>query len=155
MCQCVPACFFTLSAQRVTEVLAGEITLRSLPSKMNYCDIVAAGTTGIMRMAVNGEPDAYLAKLEVLQFSNYKDNPGTIKSLFNQFFAFHATDEERLLWRSIMHRPQAHNVSLYASTSKDTETYLDLNAAARLARVLSRIILNKVNDELGWSGMQL
>ena len=61
----------------------------------------SAGIAGIIRMAELGVLDAYLATLAVPQFSDYKDDPGAIKSLFNQFIAYReATDEEFLLWRS-------------------------------------------------------
>ena len=53
------------------------------------------------------------SKLEVLQFLDYKDNPGAIKSLFNQVIVFRkATDEERFLWRSIMHLIEAQDDQL-------------------------------------------
>ncbi len=54
-----------------------------------------------MRMAEYRELDAYKAKLDVLQFPDYKHNPGAIKSLFNQFIEFReATDEELLLFHA-------------------------------------------------------
>jgi hypothetical protein len=71
---------------------------------MIYCELASTGIAAIMQMTEFGKLDAYLAKLEVLQFSDYKDNPGAIKSLFNQFIAFReATYEGHLLRPSMAH----------------------------------------------------
>jgi hypothetical protein len=64
-----------------------------------------------------------LATLAVFQFSDYKDNPGRDQITLYQFFVYReATDEERLLWRSIIHLIDDQDVSLYASKTNDTET---------------------------------
>ena len=123
-------------------------------------------------MAELGELDVYLAILNVFQFSDYKNNPGTIKSLFYQFVKFReATDEKFLLWRSIIHLLDAQDASLCASNSNDTKTdsrykrcgttfqghvekkfpkgyERDLSEPGKMATAKFNEQLNKVKDEL-------
>ena len=90
---------------------------------MNYCGQTSAGTAGIMRMAENGELDAYLAHWKYSSSRVTRIILARLNLSSTSLLRFRkGTDEERLLCCSIMHLIEAQDVSLYPSKSNHTET---------------------------------